>query len=87
MHNPNAAEYCFYNSFRNAVEIYETEEPSTYESHDVLIKTPTVRVNSEVLRSFLHADDKPLFLLVGLSGSGKRLIEKFYTIHSVFFLF
>lgn len=71
------AEFCYYNSFRGAVEVYDTDELSTaYEEH-VLVKTPTVKVNGEVVRAFLRADDRPLFLLVGLNGSGKRLIDNF----------
>lgn len=77
VHNPSMAEYCYYNSFRGAVEVYDTDELSTAYEENVLIKTPTVKVNSEVLRAFLRAEDRPLFLLVGLSGSGKRLIDNF----------
>lgn len=90
MHNPGVAEYCFYNNFRSAVEVYDTDELSTTafngstnnndnsiggssSSYNVLIKTAIVKVNSEALRAFLRSEEKPLFLLVGLSGSGKRL--------------
>lgn len=74
VHNPNVAEFCYYNSFRGAVELYDTDELSTAYEDNILIKTPAVKVNSEVIRAFLRDNDRPLFLLVGLSGSGKRLI-------------
>lgn len=74
IHNPSVAEYCFYNNFRSAIEIYDTDELlSTNVNDSILIKTPAVKFNSDVLRMYLQSDEKPLFLLVGLSGSGKRL--------------
>lgn len=66
-------ELCFYNSFRESIEIYDTDPtPENSNTNLKLIKTGHVKVYSDVLRNFLKTDENVPFLIIGPSGSGKR---------------
>lgn len=76
MADKTKVELSFYNSFRQSIETYDTDDVSTTKMNKFtieLIRTGQMKVYSDVLRNFMKDDDNPTFLLVGPSGSGKRL--------------
>lgn len=66
------AEYCYYNSFRDNIEIYETNSiQSADHSTDSLIKTAQIKIYADILKEFIKRNNMP-FLMIGPPGSGKR---------------
>lgn len=66
-------ELCFYNSFRQTIEMYTTDtNTENISSNNEIIKTGHIKVYSDVIRNFLKTDENIPFLLIGPSGAGKR---------------
>lgn len=72
--NGEEARFCFYNKFRDAVEIFKSDDmehgPSTEFKHDRLILTAKMKTYSIVLNTLLEQNVP--FVIIGPSGSGKR---------------
>lgn len=70
-------ELCFYNSTRDAIELYETDQ-DVAESMDQskpkikLIFTGHMKVYMDVVRQFLLTDENAPFLIIGPPGTAKR---------------
>ncbi|XP_053685293.1 cytoplasmic dynein 2 heavy chain 1 [Sabethes cyaneus] len=75
----SVAEFHYYNSFRNMVDLYSTDEitgafvsESIYTN--VLVKTPLVKQNGELLKHIICSKSRHVALLAGPSGNGKSLL-------------
>ncbi|XP_040163455.1 cytoplasmic dynein 2 heavy chain 1 [Anopheles arabiensis] len=73
------AEYHYYNSFRDMIELYSTDditgasiENGTYVN--VLVRTPLMKLNSDLLKHIIASKERYVALLVGPSGNGKSLL-------------
>ncbi|XP_062711545.1 cytoplasmic dynein 2 heavy chain 1 [Aedes albopictus] len=75
----SVAEYHYYNSFRDMIELYSTDEiTGSYISENVytnvLVKTPLMKLSGELLKCVLQSKERQVALLVGPSGNGKSLL-------------
>uniref|UniRef100_A0A182NV76 Cytoplasmic dynein 2 heavy chain 1 n=1 Tax=Anopheles dirus TaxID=7168 RepID=A0A182NV76_9DIPT len=73
------AEYHHYNSFRDMIELYSTDDitGATIENGsfvNVLVKTPLMKLNSDLLKHIIASKERQVALLVGPSGNGKSLL-------------
>ncbi|KFB35182.1 AGAP010790-PA-like protein [Anopheles sinensis] len=75
----SVAEFHYYNSFRDMLELYSTDdivgaaiENGTYVN--VLVKTPLMKLNSDLLKRIIASKERQVALLVGPSGNGKSLL-------------
>ncbi|XP_035794419.1 cytoplasmic dynein 2 heavy chain 1-like [Anopheles albimanus] len=76
------AEYHYYNSFRDMIELYGTDDitGATIEAGsytNVLVKTPLMKLASELVKRILGTRERQApgaLLLVGPSGNGKSLL-------------
>ncbi|XP_055534643.1 cytoplasmic dynein 2 heavy chain 1 [Wyeomyia smithii] len=75
----SVAEYHYYNSFRAMVDLYSTDEiTGAFVSENiytnVLVKTPLMKLNGELLKHIIGSKNRHITLLVGPSGNGKSLL-------------
>ncbi|XP_021709178.1 cytoplasmic dynein 2 heavy chain 1 [Aedes aegypti] len=75
----SVAEYHYYNSFRDMIELYSTDEiTGAYISENVyinvLVKTPLMKLSGELLKCVLQSKERQVALLVGPSGNGKSIL-------------
>ncbi|XP_052891130.1 cytoplasmic dynein 2 heavy chain 1 [Anopheles moucheti] len=73
------AEYHYYNSFRDMIEMYSTDDitGATIENGsyaNVLVRTPLMKLNSDLLKHIVASKERHVTLLVGPSGNGKSLL-------------
>ncbi|XP_053681370.1 cytoplasmic dynein 2 heavy chain 1 [Anopheles nili] len=73
------AEYHHYNGFRDMIELYSTDDitGATIENGcyvNVLVKTPLMKLNGDLLRKIIASRERQVALLVGPSGNGKSLL-------------
>uniref|UniRef100_A0A182QV28 Cytoplasmic dynein 2 heavy chain 1 n=1 Tax=Anopheles farauti TaxID=69004 RepID=A0A182QV28_9DIPT len=73
------AEYHHYNSFRDMIEPYSADDitGATLEGGsfvNVLVKTPLMKLNSDLLKRIIAGKERQVALLVGPSGNGKSLL-------------
>uniref|UniRef100_A0A182W9J8 Cytoplasmic dynein 2 heavy chain 1 n=1 Tax=Anopheles minimus TaxID=112268 RepID=A0A182W9J8_9DIPT len=73
------AEYHYYNSFRDMIELYSTDDitGATIENGsyvNVLVRTPLMKLNSDLLKHIIASKERHVTLLVGPSGNGKSLL-------------
>uniref|UniRef100_A0A182JQU2 Cytoplasmic dynein 2 heavy chain 1 n=1 Tax=Anopheles christyi TaxID=43041 RepID=A0A182JQU2_9DIPT len=73
------AEYHYYNSFRDMIEMYSTDDitGATIENGsyaNVLVRTPLMKLNSDLLKHIIASKERHVTLLVGPSGNGKSLL-------------
>lgn len=74
--NGEDAKYCFFNKYRNAIEILKSDDVELNSSRefktDRLILTAKMKTYSNVLNTLL--DQSVPFIMIGPSGSGKTLL-------------
>ncbi|XP_001847712.2 cytoplasmic dynein 2 heavy chain 1 [Culex quinquefasciatus] len=75
----SVAEYHYFNSFRDMIELYSTDEiagsfinENVYTN--VLVKTPLMKLNGELLKHIIGSKNRQVALLAGPSGNGKSLL-------------
>lgn len=74
-----SAEYLHYNKFRNLTDTYTTDDMSGWSSSDqvyktALFKNASVKSSCDLLRNILKNADRPSFVVIGPSGTGKTLL-------------
>lgn len=73
--NGEDSKYCFFNKFRNAVEIFKSDDEQIVSNEfkvNRLIQTAKMKTYTNVMNTFL--DQNVPFIMIGPSGSGKRLV-------------
>ncbi|XP_055594856.1 cytoplasmic dynein 2 heavy chain 1 [Uranotaenia lowii] len=75
----SVAEFHYYNSFQDMIELYGTDEILGASINDnvftnVLVKTPLMKLSGELLKLILESNTRNIALLIGPSGNGKSLL-------------
>ncbi|XP_058460067.1 cytoplasmic dynein 2 heavy chain 1 [Malaya genurostris] len=75
----SVAEYHYYNTFRDMVDLYSTDEITGASINEnmltnTLVKTPLMKTCGELLKQSICSHNRRIVLLIGPSGNGKSLL-------------